>query len=159
MKCKTVKFLYNAIPLNSFRSYLITTHFSSCSCSTELADESKIGAVIMRPENVPEKIDVWPGLKENILAYERENRLKARKITGGMKRWQLGLTGAVTLLIIILIPFIFNRGKGQDLDKPGIENREIVVKTLMIENRPAKSFYFQSKDTNKTILWVQKTKS
>lgn len=160
MKCKTFKFLYNVIPLNIFRSYLIKKHFSSCSsCSAELADEVEIEKMIISPGKASRDIDLWPGLKNDIISLNRESRLKARRIPAGIRKWQLGLTGAVLLLMLILVPFILNRfdqDSGIDPETAGIVNREIEVKSLRIENRPVKSYYFQSKDTNKIIVWVQK---
>ena len=152
------KFLYNLIPLNILRSYLISKHFALCdSCSSELADETKIGEILLSPKTALRGIDLWPGTKAGILYLRREGRLRARGFTVGRK-WQLGVSAAVLLLIIILVPSFFKHSNGIDREASGIVNREIEVKSIRIENRPAKSYYFHSNDTNKIILWVQKTK-
>lgn len=159
MKCEIYKILYKTIPLNILRAYLIKKHFSLCgSCSAELADEKKIKEIMKSPHNT-KGMDLWAGVKKEILSLPGKSSLKTRRIPVIAWKWRLGLTGAALLIIIILLPFLLHRGSGIDPESTGITSKKIVVKSLRIENRPAKSFYFQSKDRDKIIVWVQKTKS
>ncbi len=160
MKCKIYKFLYRAIPLNILRSYLITKHFARCNaCSAELADETMIAGILTGPGKTTGEMDLWPGIQRDIFSLQRKKQLKAGKTFARAGKWQLGLIGVLILLILVMVPALLKETGGTDPETAGIINSEIVVKSLRIDKQPVRSYFFQSADANKIIVWVQKTKS
>ncbi|MFC2155604.1 hypothetical protein ACFLRB_03830 [Acidobacteriota bacterium] len=132
MKCKISKLLYKVIPLNMLRSFLITNHFSRCHvCSAALADEAAIAGVLLRPEATGE-MDLWPGIQREIFSLQRNRQPKPGKTFTRVRKWQLGLGGALLLLILIITPFLLKKNDGTDPETAGIINSEIVVKSLCI---------------------------
>ena len=160
MKCRIYKCLYKTIPVNMLRSLLIANHFSRCdACSAELADEKKIAPILMGPAETTGDMDLWPGIQREIFSLQRNRQPKPKKNAVRTRKWQLGLSGALLLLILVTAPFLLKKNGGTDPETAGIINSEIVVKSLRIDKQPARSYFFQSADVNKIIVWVQKTKS
>jgi len=160
MKCKIYKFFFKVIPVNMLRSYLITKHFSRCdACSAELADETAIASILIGPAETTGEMDLWPGIQRDIFSLQRNKQPKPGKTFTRTRKWQLGLSGALILLILITAPFLLKKNGGTDPETAGIINSEIVVKSIRIDKQPVRSYFFQSADANKIIVWVQKTKS
>ena len=160
MKCKIYKFLYKVIPVNMLRSYLITKHFSRCNdCSAELADETTIAGILIGPGKTTGEMDLWAGIQRDIFSLQKNKQPKPGKTFARVRKWQLGLSGALILLILIIVPSLLKKSSGTDPETAGIINSEIVVKSLRIDKQPVRSYFFQSADANKIIVWVQKTKS
>ncbi|MCI0470858.1 MAG: hypothetical protein L0Y73_04310 [Candidatus Aminicenantes bacterium] len=158
MKCKIIRLLYNAIPLNFLRAYLIDKHFSVCeACSAELADEAKIAEFIIHPGEVAKSKDLWPGIENEILRLLRDKRLETGRIPAGVRKWRLGIIGATILLVIMLVPFfLLKDGSGDARGAAGAGNDRIVIKSLRIGNQPIQGYFFHSKAADKVIVWVQK---
>lgn len=158
VKCKIIRFIYNAVPLNFLRAYLIAKHFSACAaCSAELADETKIAKFIIPPRKIAKNTDLWPGIRNEILQVQRDNRLKDRGIPTGVHKWRLGIIGATILLVIILVPFfLLKDGSGGVQVTAGAKNNHVVIKSLRIGNQPIQGYFFQSQAADKVIVWVQK---
>ncbi len=160
MRCMIYNLLYRVVPLNQFRSYLLDKHLSLCpGCSSGLAAEAEIEKMIVNPAQV-RSIDLWPEVSENILSLERGKNRGARKAPGTLKRLRLGWAVLTVIILVFLIPLLLNRSPHTESGILGVSSKgdqKIVIKSLKIENRPARSFYFQSKDENKLIVWVKKT--
>lgn len=154
------KLLYRILPVNSFRAFLVDKHLSSCrACSGELAEDVVIEKKIVTSENINPGMDLWPGIKDGILALEGAQRRQPERVSLSTfffgRKWQFGLAAAL-LVLALLVPILLYRGSDvADPETAGIVNSEIVVKSIRIENRPAKTFYFQSEDADKVIVWVK----
>jgi hypothetical protein len=117
-----------------------------------------IAGILIGPGKTTGEMDLWPGIQRGIFSLQRKKQLKAGKTFARAGKWQLGLIGALILLILVMVPALLKETGGTDPETAGIINSEIVVKSLRIDKQPVRSYFFQSEDANKIIVWVQKTK-
>lgn len=81
--------------------------------------------------------------------------------------WPVFTTAASLLVVVVVLffSFYFNKTTSKQYNKkliaqsPGVEkeqSRKIIIRSVRIKNKPAKTFYFQSKNKNRLIVWTQK---
>ena len=80
--------------------------------------------------------------------------------------WPAFATAASLLIVVVLFfSFYFNKTTNkqdnkkliaQSLGKEKKQSRKVIIRSVRIENKPAKTFYFQSKNKDRIIVWTQK---
>ncbi len=166
MTCKTYRFLYRLCPFTGIRDRLITRHFDSCpACQALFAPEPVFPS--METGAVP---DLWPGVEDRLLELENTRERQRRRghhVVGGPRRaprhsftrawgWTAAGLAAATILLfavgILHLPF----GKHNPSPHGEEKNKAIVINSVTVENRPAKTIYFQPGNKNRLIVWVKK---
>ena len=91
---------------------------------------------------------------------ESVQKIKHRRI------WPVIATAASVILAVVIFVFLYliktpvNKKSDRDLiqlsDLIRFQKSRIEIRSVRINNKPAKTFYFQSKEKNKVIVWIQK---
>ena len=159
MKCQIYKFLYKMVPVVRWRVRLMDRHFSRCPhCMEALAAVNQIDSIGITPGTVDPGVDLWPGV-ENRLAVEESTQTPApKRIKPRRRTWGWALAGAAALVLALLIPPALqqdpaNTGKQ---NKITAQDKKIIINSVTVENRPAKTFYFQPENKDRLIIWVKK---
>ncbi len=156
MSCKIYKLLYRAVPVKAWQALLIRRHFASCPvCREELApDEDFLPAAVgFTPENVELPENLWNRI---------EARIKEKIPAGGSQiRWHgwKWAAAAAVILILLLLPSPLRKDSNPPLSGNErhmvVRNREIVIHSIMVENRQAQTVYFQPGNQDRLIVWVK----
>lgn len=157
MNCKIFKFLYRAVPIKTWRAFSIRRHFSTCpACLEEFSEVDQTRAIGITPANVEVPANLWENIEKGIGAISRE---KEKRVPRRVNTWKWAAAGAAAALILLLIPFTILR-KGPDLTAGEkhilVQNREIIIHSIKIDNRPADTVYFQPGSSDRLIVWVKK---
>ncbi len=199
MNCKTYRFLYRAVPINPFRSYLIAHHLAHCpqclNIMTGYTSDHEVNVTVneqlqalkqhvITPGTVKAQgINLWPNIQDQVLTRidKKEkiphysgplSRPRSNGVFANKRNWGrvLAVSAALLLIAVVSVLLVFNPGQPDDHnfpavnqgniatvnETPGDTHNEILVKSLKVDNQPARAFYFQSKEPGKIIVWVQK---
>lgn len=167
MKCKTYKRLYKLFPVIRWCSFLLDRHFSQCpACREEFAVENQVDSIGITPAAVEtalkkEGLDLWSRVEERLIEMENKRDIysMARKYAVSAKRfWGWALAGVAVLVLAVLIPLALRKdpgdtgGRGSNAGK----NKKIMINFVTVENRPAKTIYFQPENKDRLIVWIKK---
>lgn len=172
ISCRWNRRLYKLTPVNAWKSAIIRGHFGSCPDCRALYEPSPelthIGITADQVQVIPGMWDrihrhisaeqspvfhpryLWYRLHPRYLWYRLFPRPSLRLVTAA----------AAMVLFLLLIPLTIPwRNKSP---KPGnnrasiaLENRDIVIHSLKVENRPAQAVVFQSDRQDRVIVWVK----
>lgn len=148
------------------RAYLLDRHFSRCPlCLEEFAVENQIDSIGITPGTVEttlekEGMDLWSRVEERLIAIENKHDIYStvRRDTASPKKirgW--ALAGFAVLLFALLIPPAIRQdpgGGGQE--SKAAQDKKIKITSATVENRPAKTIYFQPENKDRLIVWIKK---
>lgn len=154
--CRLYKFLFRVVPVNAWKVRIMDDHLSVCpECSEKIGN---IKGLLVSLEDSKALPALWPGLRKRMSEDETGNRIPEPKSHRPVfHKWQWAAAAAVLLLMAVLIPLSFGPGAGPDrgIDGEKTDDR-VVVESVKVNNRPAGIIYFNSKDPDKLIVWVEK---
>ncbi len=159
MKCQVYKFLYKIVPVVRWRVLLMDRHFSRCPlCIKALATVNQIDAIGITPGTVAPDVDLWPGVANRLAAAESAELPAPKRIKPRAGTWAWALAGAAVLLLALLIPPALQHGPGStgEQNNMAVKDKKIIINSVTVENRPAKTFYFQPENKDRLIIWVKK---
>lgn len=163
MICKIYSILYKAVPFRGWQAFLIRRHFSTCRwCSVKTADERFVKAVFATASEEKSGPDLWPRVRREIIAIQRKSRVVAagsrRGLLLGLPRWGwvTASLGLVILLLVAGLPLFKGDGSRAGAESAAEDSGDlIIIKSVQVDNRPAKTFFFQTRP-DRLIVWVQK---
>ena len=98
---------------------------------------------------VPQRIE-----KQFLTELAASQPLESKRPKSRVRYWPV-LVVAASLILIVGWLFIgkqfFQNQSGNDTAK-----QQVFIRSVQINGKPAKTYYFQSKDKNKLIVWTQK---
>jgi hypothetical protein len=159
MKCQVYKFLYKMVPIVRWRVFLMDRHFSRCPlCIEALAAVNQIDSIGITPGTVDPGVDLWAGTANRLAAAERAEPPAPKRIKPRRRTWAWALAGAAVLALAILIPPALQHGPGSsgEQNEMAAQDKKIIINSVTVENRPAKTFYFQPENKDRLIIWVKK---
>lgn len=167
MNCKTYKRLYKLLPIIRWRALLIDKHFSLCpTCKKEFAIENQITSIGITPGTIETTLekdgtDLWPRVKEQLIKIEnkQDTHSSTRKhIIPPLRTWRWALAGTAVLVLTLVIPFFIRKPTGgpDSVESITAQNKKIMINSITVENRPAKTIYFQPGNKDRLIVWVKK---
>ncbi len=160
--CKFIVFLYDMIPIQGIRAFLIKKHIDRCPvCQREMAIETLLEEKFKIPEWIESEQSLWPQIREKAFSQKPvllSGRQKERpfKISG----WQWALAG-LALLVVVGINVLI----GPDLS-PRRHSREFIVSAAQpkiiithaeIEGREAKPFVYETRE--RCFIWFEEQES
>jgi hypothetical protein len=158
MICTLHKLLFWLLPLKRWQVFLIRFHFQKCpSCREESGVDESLNQVSISPRDCQDLPSVWPEIKKQIRLDQKKGARKKRCIPIPRWGWVLPVLGLVCL--IIFFPFLTEKNDNSTIsqDKKIIKSTsKIILKSVKLENVPAKTFFFQSSHPDRLIVWVQK---
>jgi len=156
MKCKIYGWLFRFFPLKKWQAFLIKSHFNQCpDCRKKIETDKNIESVFFSARNFQQQSDLWPEVKREIQHSTREQK----PVRSGPKRfpalrWQWVSAALVLIGMTILIPRLLVKENMEIRKSDMAEN--IIVKSVKFNNRPAKTYFFQTSNPKRLIIWVQK---
>jgi hypothetical protein len=159
MKCQVYKFLYKMVPIVRWRVLLMDRHFSRCPlCIEALAAANQIDSIGITPETVDPGVDLWPGVENRLAVEERVETPAPKRIKPRPRTWGWALAGAAVLTLALLIPPALQQDPAStgEQNKIAAQDKKIIINSVTVENRPAKTFYFQPENKDRLIIWVKK---
>lgn len=156
MKCKVYGWLFRFFPLKRWQAFLIKCHFSQCpDCRKKIETDKNIESVFFSARDFQQQSDLWPEVKRKIQHSTRErNRLQSGPKRFLALRWQWVSAALVLIGMTILIPRLLFKENMEIRKSDTAEN--IIVKSVKFNNRPAKTYFFQTSNPKRLIIWVQK---
>jgi hypothetical protein len=159
--CKFIAFLYDLIPIQGFRAFLIKRHIAKCPiCEKESAMETILEEKFKIPDWIESEQSLWPQIREKVFGPEPlpTHRQKALRIMP--PRWQWALAG-IALLLVVGINLLIER----DFDRKRIQGEfiatttapRIIITHAEIKGKQAKPFIYQTQ--GKYFVWFEESKS
>lgn len=164
MKCNTYKRLYKLFPIIRWRAFLLDRHVSRCPlCLEEFAGEDQIDSIGITPGTVEialkkEGVDLWSRVEERLIEVENKHDIHStarRKIVPPKRAWGWALAGTAALVLAILIPIAIQQDPG-GRESIEAQDKKITINFVTVENRPAKTIYFQPENKDRLIVWIKK---
>jgi hypothetical protein len=155
--CKVYSILYKWVPLTALRASIIRGHFTTCpGCRKDALDERVVQDILGKRREEEPAPDLWPQIRRQIVSLQKE----APAVPTGLLNWRWGLATASLALVVLLLVVVLPLFKGplpMADDKRAHSNSEdlIVVKSVQVDNRPARTYFFQTQK-DRLIVWVQK---
>lgn len=151
--CKVYSILYKWVPVGALRASIIRRHFTTCPhCREDALDEQVAQDILGKNREEEPAPDLWPQIRRQIVS------LRERGAFPRLPRWGLvtaSMALAVLLLVVVLPlfkgPLPIADDKTADSDFEDL----IVVKSVQVDNRPAKTYFFQTQK-DRLIVWAQK---
>ncbi len=156
MKCKIYGWLFRFFPLKRWQIFLIKSHFNQCpDCRAKIETNENIESVFFSARDFQQQSGLWPEVKREI----QHSTMEQKPVRSGPKRfpalrWQWVSAALVLIGMTILIPRLLFKGNMEIRKSDTAEN--IIVKSVKFNNRPAKTYFFQTSNPKRLIIWVQK---
>ena len=158
MICKTIKLLFWLLPLKRWQAFLIRFHFHKCPfCREETEINKPLRQVLLSPRDCQDNPSLWPEIKKRII-LDQENKTGEKRFIF-IPRWQWVLPVLGLICLIIFLPYLSQKTDISNI--PGNKKilksgSKIILKSVKMENLPAKTYFFQSSHPDRLIVWVQK---
>ncbi len=140
--------LFRFLPFRSWQYWLLQRHFLKCErCLANLADPEDARAATIAREKLGEVRDFWPGFFEAAETWEKNVKPRFRPSW----RWAVGTAGllAVSAALVLITTFSPEKEPSGFIVKLRIDSAEVY-------GEPAQAFIFQTQDTDRTFVWVEK---
>ena len=148
-KCELYELLFALFPVKVWQNFLIHAHFNRCpSCQKKLVQVKEAQSVLLSPEEIKHKLDFWPEFAKAAREERREEKLIRPR------HWRL-VYGAVILIAVIIAGAWFMFVTKQERVSGTSEGFKINY--IRIEDKPARAYLFQPKDSNIIFVWAEKT--
>lgn len=147
-KCKLYEILFNLFPVKSWQDFIIRHHFDGCpSCQKRLALVDEVRSVLLATDKIKNIEDFWPEFTRSV----KEGTKKEKFILRPLQRWAYG---AVALIAVIIAGawFMFIAKPAGVSDFP----ERFKINYIRIEDKPARAYLFQPKDSNTIFVWAEK---
>ncbi len=150
MKCLFYTIVYILVPLNLLRARLIDRHFSACPhCSKQLIDDVNLRRLVEESGPTGDDVDVWLKVRAGIIGKTTSKRVS------GFRLATIGMAAAL-VLAVLFVPFHKTSvDETAAINQDTKQSDQIIIKSVEVNSRPAKTFYFKSQDNNRLIVWVQ----
>lgn len=114
-------------------------------------DERSISNEMRSVSKKTRDIDISGNVMKSI--REMEDHKKSFKINPF--RWSYAITLA-GLFLILMISFTFFFLEKEYNGNSGKNNKKILIRSVEIEGREAKKYFYNSENKNRVVIWVQK---
>lgn len=162
--CKWNRLLFKLAPVNAWKSAIIRKHLDSCPDCLALHEPLPgLTHIGVTADDVPAIPELWEHIHRRIAAEQspvfHPRYLWYRLYPRPTRR--LVIAAAAMALVLLLIPLTMWWRTSEPAPvnhQAGIalENRDIVIHSLEVENRPAQAVVFQSNREDRVIVWVKK---
>lgn len=151
------KWLFWILPLKRWQAFLIDFHFDKChSCREESGVDDLFKQTQISPQDCLKLPTVWPGIKNMINREEQEKRRKKNFILLPRWKWALPVFGIICM--VLLLPNLLQKKRIPSSSRTTDQKKNpmILLKSVKMENQPAKTFFFKSRHPDRLIVWVEK---
>ena len=156
MKCKMIHLLYGIFPNNRWKTFLIKIHYSHCEkCQKNFVSDDQIKPLMISFRDISSDPGLWTDIEKAITANSQiRETIKTKYRLFLLPKWQWVAAALTVLLLIILIPPHFQKKRSETIQEAS--RNQIVLKSIKIGETPARTFFFQSKNPHRLIIWAKK---
>ena len=159
--CKFITFLYDLIPIQSFRAYLIQKHFAKCpGCQNELDIDTLLEEKFKIPDWVESEPNLWPQIREKICTIDaRPSSIRHRARRFSIPFWQWTAAG-LALFALLGISLLVNRYfhqknlRGEFIASSRLPR--IIITHAEINGKKARPFVYQTRE--ECFIWFEESK-
>jgi hypothetical protein len=153
--CRTVEFLYRAIPLRVFRDLLIRTHMEGCKrCRARLASPEEVRGLFVRADDVGPVDELWRRLSAET---GRTQALPGKSAAWNGAAWRWATAAALVLVVAVtgfwLLDRIEKAGPGGPLASAEESFR---LGYVNVGGAPAQTFIYQPLGSDTVFVWAQR---
>ncbi len=146
--CRRIKFLFEFIPVKSLQYSLLRGHLSKCDvCQKELASFEEAQSATLHKDRLEGVKDFWPQFLRNLEAEKQRSKPTLHPIW----HWAMGVVGAIAFTLVLI--FVLTRSPQKEHLDTSIK---LTIDYVKIYDEPAQAIIFQTQDTNRTFIWVEK---
>jgi hypothetical protein len=156
LRCKTVEFLFDALPIGVWRAFLIRRHIDACSaCQKKILSLEEARSLLVGPMDPAE----WAGLKLRLRS--RTINDAADRVPAGYgkpaKLWQWA-SGAAIVLVLAAAGFWLLRETEKEVPIAGrIRPPErFELDYIRVGGQPAGAYIYQPQGADMIIVWAEK---
>lgn len=139
------------------QAFLMAGHLSRCPLCRQAQEtdapspDGSIRGIGMTPAAVAPGIDLWSRVERELVRIETHEPVTRKPARS--RKWAVAAAAAGAVIVLaLLLPFNLFRSPGNKE-----QNKKITIHSATIENRPAKTIYFQPGNKDRIIVWVNKT--
>jgi len=154
--CKTAEFLYEALPLRSFRDWLIRAHMERCPrCQARLLSREEARGLLVASSQVGDPRALWRRIASEA---QRPAGLPdtSPAPVGAIRRW---VPVAALALVVAMTGFWLLREigrSGSDRSSAGLADR-FEIDYVNVGGAPAQTFVYQAQGSDTVFVWAQRT--
>jgi hypothetical protein len=156
-RCKTVEFLFDALPIGAGRAFLLRMHIDACpSCRKRILSLEESKALLVPPL----ASDAWAGLRRRLQSQVENTALGQTPAGQGryakFLRWA---TSAAMLCVLVAAGFWLFR---EPANKAPIAGRirpsdRFELEYIRVGGQPAGAYIYQPEGNDIIIVWAEKT--
>ena len=153
--CRTIKFLYDLLPLKIWRGYLIRRHIEKCAaCERQLAPDEGVRALLIKEEEAGDSGRLWPGIRAKLQLDVEKGKLPH---PSARVRWRWALATASLMIAVLAGLWLFRGYKPDRVLSTSESGGKFQIQDMKIGNEPARPFVYQPQDSKIIIIWAEKT--
>jgi len=153
--CKTVEYLYEALPLRPFQDWLIRVHMERCpSCQARLLSREEARGLLVAPESVGDAGALW----KRILSRTGDRAAgSVRRPAPAVVMWRWAAVAAMALAVAVSGFWLLREVErpGFDLSAAGRAGR-FEIAYINVGGTPAQTFIYQPQGSDTVFVWAQK---
>jgi hypothetical protein len=156
LRCKTVEFLFAALPIGAWRDILIRKHIDACpECRKKLLSREEARSLFVGPIDPGE----WSGLRLRLYSLTTNPAARPEPAGNGnpARLWRWASCAAM-LLVLAAAGFWLLREAGRDVpfaDRIGPPDR-FELDYIRVDGRPAAAYIYQPQGADIIIVWAEK---
>jgi hypothetical protein len=160
--CKLIILLYDLVPIQGFRAYLIKKHLAKCPVGQRDLDiETLLKEKFRIPGWIESEKSLWPHVREKIFAPETVPSASSERALRFTKPWWHWAVAGLALLVMaalnLLILRNFNHHPFQGESAVPPFTSTIIINHAEIKGRKAKPFIYQTHEA--CFIWFEESKS
>jgi hypothetical protein len=154
--CKTVEYLYEALPLRPFQDWLIRVHMDRCpSCQARLLSREEARGLLIAPESVGDAGALWKRILSRTGGRAAES---GRRPAQAVVRWRWAAVTALVLTVAAAGFWLL-----REVERPGFNVSaagpagRFEIAYVNVGGAPAQTFVYQPQGSDTVFVWAQKT--
>jgi hypothetical protein len=156
LPCKTVEWLYEALPIDAWRAWLVRRHMEKCpACGKKLLGLEEARALLAGPVSP----DEWTGLRHRLIGIRDAQPTGRRSRVGSSMGWfRIWAPRAIMLLALLIAGFWLVRESGREVSLADAAHvlERFELDYVRVGGQPAEAIVYQPQGTDMIIVWAEK---
>ncbi len=153
--CKTVDFLYAALPLRPFRAWLIRRHMEGCPrCQARLLTRDEAKSLLVGPDEAGGADALWRRISVEAGRIAPVPGLDPR---GGSLVWRLAGAAGLAAVVALAGFWLLREVEGPDfIASATAPDSPFQIAYVNVGGVPAQTFVFQPQGTDTVFVWASR---
>lgn len=153
--CKTVDFLYAALPLRPLRDFLIRTHMDGCPrCQARLLSRAEARGLFVAPGEIGDTERLWSRISSRVAPGVREPYRQPAPAGAG---WRWATASALAAVVAVTGFWLLRQVEGPGFDARSVGPADrFQIDYVNVGGAPAQTFVYQPQGTDTVFVWAGK---